>query len=407
MAHNSAPLTDLVRILGRRFDEDRCIQIASTLTLTTLLALVPMITVALTMASAFPVFESMIGAVQRFLVNNIVPESVSSITGYAAQFSENATQLTAMGIAFIAVTALLLMITIDNAFNDIWRTQRKRSLLQRILVYWIVLTIGPVFFGASLSVTSYLIRFSLGFIEHPPGLGVLILNIASLLLTATGLALLYWTVPNRPVKKRDAFIGGLSAGICLEALKQGFGFYITHFTTYEMVYGAFAAVPVFLLWIYASWLIVVSGASLAAILPEWRERAGQAEPAPGSDFFDALQVLKLLWRAHHDGGIVLLSQLHPAVKVRVDHLEKILATLAGVGYVARSSADGWVLSRDADAIKVEDLYRMFVFDTAAHVPARRGSAELDALVYEMSTRIGGHLQMTLAELFTQTDRTSA
>ena len=190
MAIRSAPLTDLVRILGRRFDEDRCVQIASTLTLTTLLALVPMITVALTIASAFPVFESMIGAVQRFLVNNIVPESVSSITGYAAQFSENATQLTAMGIAFIAVTALMMMITIDNAFNAIWRTQRKRSLLQRILVYWIVLTIGPVFFGASLSVTSYLIRFSLGFIEHPPGLGVLILRIASLLLTATGLALL-------------------------------------------------------------------------------------------------------------------------------------------------------------------------------------------------------------------------
>ena len=147
MAIRSAPLTDLVRILGRRFGEDRCVQIASTLTLTTLLALVPMITVALTIASAFPVFESMIGAVQRFLVNNIVPESVSSITGYAAQFSENATQLTAMGIAFIAVTALMMMITIDNAFNAIWRTQRKRSLLQRILVYWIVLTIGPVFFG--------------------------------------------------------------------------------------------------------------------------------------------------------------------------------------------------------------------------------------------------------------------
>lgn len=404
MVIKSAPLTDLVRILGRRFVEDRCAQIASSLTFTTLLALVPMITVALTMVSAFPVLETLLHAVQRFLVSNIVPESVSSITAYAAEFSANATQLTAMGIAFIAVTALMLMITIDSAFNAIWRTSRPRSLLQRVLVYWIVLTIGPVFFGASLSVTSHLIRFSLGFIEHAPGLGVLLLQFASLLLTSLGLAMLYWTVPNRPVKKRDAFIGGLAAGMCLEAMKHGFGFYIGNFTSYELVYGAFAAVPVFLLWIYASWLIVVGGASLTAILPEWRERAGQAAPAPGSDFFDALQVLKVLWRAHHSGSVVLLSELHPAVKVRVDHLEKMLTVLAGVGYVARSGADGWVLSRDAEAIKVEDIYRQFVFNTAAHVPARHGSAELDGLVYELSTRIGSHLQMSLADLFVQTEQ---
>ncbi len=404
MQIKSAPLTDLVRIFGRRFVEDRCAQIASSLTFTTLLALVPMITVALTMVSAFPVLESLLHAVERFLVTNIVPESVASITAYAAEFSANASQLTAIGIAFIAVTALMLMITIDTAFNAIWRTSRARSLFQRVLVYWIVLTIGPVFFGASLSVTSYLIRFSLGFIEHQAGLGLLLLRIASLVLTSIGLAMLYWTVPNRPVKKRDAFVGGITAGIGLEAMKQAFGFYIGHFTNYELVYGAFAAVPVFLLWIYASWLIVVGGAVLTAILPEWAERGGQAEPAPGSDFFDALQVLKLLWRAHHEGSIVHLSELHPAVKVRVDHLEKVLLTLSGAGYVARSGGEGWVLSRDAEAIAVEDIYRLFVFDSAAHIPARRGSAELDALVYDISTRIGSHLQMTLADLFLQTDQ---
>src|SRR6185503_18048278 len=161
------------------------------------------------------------------------------------------------------------------------------------------------------------------------------------------------------------------------------------------VYGAFAAIPVFLLWIYLSWLIVIGGAVLAALLPEWRERAGQAKPGPGSDFFDALQVLKVLWRAHRTGAVVAMSSLHPAVKVRIDHLEKILATLSG--------ADGWLLSRDAVAIKVDDIYRLFVFNPAAHVPARHGSAELDSLVYELSTRIGGHLQMSLEQLFTQSE----
>ena len=403
MLIKSAPLTDLVRLLGQRFVEDRCAQTASSLTFTTLLALAPIITVALTIVSAFPVFESWIGHLRRFLLNNIVPESASAITTYAAQFSENTTQLTTVGIAFVAVTALMLMITIDGAFNAIWRVSRPRPLVQRILVYWTVLTIGPLFVGASLSLTSYLIRLSLGLIDNPPGVGLLLLRFVSLLLTSVALALLYWTVPNRPVLKRDALLGGVSSGICLEAMKQGFSFYIAHFPTYKMVYGAFAAVPVFLLWIYLSWLIVIGGAVLAALLPDWRERAGQSRPVPGSDFFDALQVLKILWRAHKTGEIVALSNLHPAVKVRVDHLEKILARLEGAGWVARSGPNGWVLCHDAASIKVEDIYRLFVFHTDAHVPARHASAELDALVYEISTRIGGNLQMTLESLVSQTE----
>ncbi len=403
MQIKSAPLTDLVRIFGRRFVEDRCMQTASSLTFTSLLALVPIITVALTVVSAFPVFESLIRHLQRFLMNNIVPESVSSITAYAAQFSENATQLTAVGIAFVGLTALMLMVTIDTAFNRIWRASRPRNLLQRILVYWMVLTVGPLFVGASLSLTSYMIRLSLGLIDNPPGLGLLMFRFTSLALTAVALALLYWTVPNRSVLKRDALVGGLSAGICLEAMKQGFSFYVAHFATYELVYGAFAAIPVFLMWIYLSWLIVIGGAVLAALLPEWRERAGQSEPVPGSDFFDALQVLKVLWRAHRTGAVVSVSSLHPAVKVRIDHLEKILATLSGAGWIARSGPDGWLLARDAAAIKVDDIYRLFVFNTGAHVPARHASAELDSLVYEISTRIGSHLQMSLAQLFAETE----
>ena len=407
MVIKSAPLTDLVRIFWQRFIEDRCAQIASSLTFTTLLALVPIITVVLTIVSAFPVFESLIENLQRFLIHNIMPESVSAITTYAAEFSDNATQLTAVGIAFVAVTALMLMITIDRAFNSIWRVSRPRSLLQRILVYWTVLTIGPLFVGASLSLTSYLIRLSLGLIDNPPGVGLLMLRFVSLALTSIALGLLYWTVPNRRVLKRDALLGGISAGICLEAMKQGFSFYIAHFPTYKLVYGAFAAVPVFLLWIYLSWLIVIGGAVLAALLPEWRERAGQSQPVPGSDFFDALQVMRKLWRAHHTGGIVTLSSLHPAVKVRIDHLEQILATLSGAGFVTRAGADGWVLSHDAATIRIEDIYRLFVFRTDAHVPARHASSELEFLVYEISTRIGDKLQMSLEQLFRQAEESAA
>ena len=407
MVIKSAPLTDLVRIFVQRFVEDRCVQIASSLTFTSLLALVPIITVALTVASAFPVFESFIRHLQRFLIHNIVPESVSAITTYATQFSENTTQLTAVGIAFVAITALMLMITIDGAFNAIWRVSRPRSLLQRILVYWTVLTIGPIFVGASLSLTSYLVRLSLGLIDNPPGAALLMLRLVSLSLTSIALALLYKTVPNRPVRKRDALLGGVSAGVCLEAMKQGFSFYIAHFPTYKLVYGAFAAIPFFLLWIYLSWLIVIGGAVLAALLPEWRERAGQSRPVPGSDFFDALQALKMLWRAHQTGEVVSLSNLHPVVKVRVDHLEKILAILSGAGWVARSGANGWVLARDAATIRMEDIYRLFVFHTDALVPARHASAELESLLHDLTTRIGSHMQISLEALFSQAEQGAA
>jgi membrane protein len=336
-----------------------------------------------------------------------MPQSVATITTYAAQFSENASQLTAVGLVFVAVTALLLMFTIDRAFNDIWRVSRPRPLLQRILVYWTALTMGPLFVGASLSLTSYLISLSLGMIDDPPGLGLLLLRGASLGLTSVALALLYHVVPHRSILKRDALLGGVCAGVCLEAMKQGLSFYIAHFPSYQLVYGAFAAVPIFLLWIYLLWLIVIAGAVLVAVLPEWRERGGQSQPVPGSDFFDTLQVLKVLWRAYRAGEVVTLSRLHPAVRVRVDHLEAILNALVGATWVTRSGSYGWVLSRDAATIRVADVYRLFVFRSDSHMPARHASAELDALVQALATRIDETMQMSIEELFEQAQQDGA
>ena len=304
---------------------------------------------------------------------------------------------------FLGVTALAMMFTIERAFNDIWRVSRRRQPLQRVLVYWAVLTVGPLCIGASLSVTSYVVTVSLGLVSQTAELRFLVIRLIPLVLTALAFALVYFAVPNRPVRRRDALTGGFVAGMCFELMKQGFGFYIAYFPTYKLVYGAFATVPIFLLWIYLSWLIIVAGAVLVAALPEWRERAGQSRPVPGSDFFDALQVLRILWRAHRTGDVVALSQLHPVVRVRIDHLEKILGMLAGAGWVARSGADGWVLVHDAATITLDNLYRLFVFHTDAHVPARHASAELEALVLDLSTRIGAHLQMSLEALFGLTE----
>ena len=279
MVTKHATLTRLLRILGRGFIEDRCVRVASSLTFTTLLALVPVVTVLLTVASAFPVFRSLLEQLHNFVVQNMLPRSADAVTAYAQQFSENAANLTAIGVVILGVTALLLLFTIETEFNVIWRVSRPRPFLRRVLVYSTVLVLGPLLIGASLSLTSYLISLSFGLVAEVPGARLALLRFLPLMLTSAAFALLYFTVPRCPVMKRDALAGGIAAGAGFEVMKHGFGFYVTQFPTYTVVYGAFAAVPIFLLWIYLSWLVILGGAVLVAVIPEWRGRAGPRRPA--------------------------------------------------------------------------------------------------------------------------------
>jgi membrane protein len=406
MSNARTPITDLLRILSDRFREERCTQLAGSLTFTTLLALIPMLTVALTVVSAFPLFEPLLDYVQTFVINSLVPSSIDAIATYADQFSENAARLTTLGIVFLAITALLLMLTIDRAFNNIWRVSRPRPLVQRLILYCGLLTVGPVLIGASLSLTSYLITLSLGFIEETHAGKVLVLKVIALLLTSIAFAFMYLIVPNRRVRSRDALVAGLAAGLCFEAMKQGFGVFIAHFPTYKLVYGTFAVLPIFLLWIYVSWLIVVAGAVLTAVLPEWRERVLQNEPVPGSEFVSAIQALKLLCQAGHAGDPVSLSKLHGTVKERIDRLEEIMATLSTAGWTARAGRRGWVLARDATRIKVADIYRLFVFRADSAGFRDHASAEAAALVREIVSGMERNMQMSLGDLFNGANQVS-
>lgn len=396
-----APLQSLVQfacVAARRFHEDRCMQIASSLTFTTLLALVPLITVALTVFSAFPVFGTLTEHLHEFLLENMLPESVDLIASYTEQFTANAAKLTAVGVAVLAVTAIMLLVTIDHAFNQIWRVPRPRTPVQRIFIYWALLTVGPVLLGASLSLTSWLVSVSLGLVSDIPGAGIGLLRTIPVVLIWFAFALLYLTMPNRRILVKDAAFGGLLAALAFEAMKRGFAIYITQFPTYKLVYGAFASVPIFLLWIYLSWLVVLSGALVVAVLPEWRERAWQAEPAPGTQFFDALHILKLLWRAHRSGEVLLLGQLHAAVKLRADGIEAILDAMSDAHWVGKVGA-GWALIRDAEEIRVADVYHLFVFRAGAKLPAREADPELDKLAREIAGRIGENMQTSVEHLF--------
>jgi membrane protein len=392
-------LVDLARIVMRRFYEDRCMQIASSLTFTALLALVPLVTVALTVISAFPVFGQMTAALQDFLLENMMPASADVIASYTQQFTLNAARLTAVGIGFLFVTSVMLLLTIDRAFNDIWRVRRQRPIVQRVFVYWTLITIGPVLIGASLSLTSWLVGQAVGLVRGLPGAGVALLTIVPVLLTSLAFSMLYIAMPNRRIEPRDAVIGGLIAGLAFEVMKRAFAFYVAQFPTYTLVYGAFATVPIFLVWLYVSWLVVIFGAVVVAALPEWREGAGQASPVPGSDFFDALQILKILWKAYRSGATVTLPELLAASTVRIEQVENILETMVGAGWVSRTAPAGWALHRDPASITVDDVYRLFVFRGEAHRPARGADPELEAQVHELGARIAEHMRATLETLF--------
>lgn len=384
-------LLSFLRFLARRFSEDRCIQIASSLTYTTLLSLVPLAVIALTVISAFPAFTDLVTQLKIFLLTNMVPEAAGKIiTVYMHQFSEKAMRLTAAGIAALAVTALMLMLTIEHAFNLIWRVRTPRPLLQRILTYWAVLTLGPLSIGASLSLTSYLVSYSLGYVTFIPVLGVLVLKIVPVVITTAAFSLLYLAVPNRYVPLRHALVGGLVAGVGLELMSRAFTAYILHFSSYTLVYGAFASLPVFLLWIYLSWLVVVSGAVVAASLSYWRWGAWRIERTAGRRYFDALRLLRVLHRGQRQGVALNLQFLRQETQVALDELEDILRRLRDASLVERTTRQGWMLARDADDIRLAEVFRLFVFK-----PESGMSEGDDQALRELALRLSGHCEEAL------------
>jgi membrane protein len=259
--------------LGRRLDEDRCMLTAGSLTYTTLLASVPLLTVALAMATALPVFNRFIVDLQDWVALNFLPDAVGLDVFFdqLGEFAEGAAGVISVGTAIFAATALVLVITVDDAINRIFRVPRKRHLAKRLAIYVAVLILGPLLVGASVSMTSYLVVDSLGALN----LGWLtqsVLRFLPFVFTCAALALVYYAVPNRQVSPRHALAGALIAGLAFEAAKRGFAIFITKLPTYAVIYGTFATVLFFLVWIYISWLVLLAGATLTAMLPEYGER---------------------------------------------------------------------------------------------------------------------------------------
>lgn len=390
-------LANFVVLVYRRFKEERCFQLCGSLTFTTLLALVPLITIMLTVVTAFPVFDDIVETLRSFVVTNLVPEASSKLIAvYMQQFAENAARLTALGIVLLAVTSIMLMLTIDRAFNTIWRVKRPRPLIQRVLIYWSVLTIGPLLVGGSLSLTSWLLTQSMGLGKQAPELTIAVLRLVPLVLTSVAFGFLYRTVPNRQVTVLDAAVGGIIAAFAFEAMKIGFGHFVARIATYKLVYGTFASLPIFLMWIYLSWVVVVFAAVITAVLPYWRTGGVLLKQPPGAQFVEAVEILKMLYRAYADGRVLNLQQLRIAVKLSWEDAESILDKLVAAGWVAKLQGNGWVLARDAGAIRVGDVFQMFVFGREA-ADVSEDSA-IRRLVSSVAANVDGELDFSLKEL---------
>ena len=242
---------------------------AGSLAFTTLLALVPLGTVALTFVARFPVFQQWLDALEVFLLRHMLPASADTVVHqYIREFTEKAANLTGLSIVLIGVTATLAAATVEREINLIWGVRRRRPLGRRIVVYALGLTAGPVLLGASLSITTWFITQSLAAVPLRWPVAELLAKPLPLLFTAAALTLMYAIVPWRPVAWRHALAGAAPAAVAFEVAKQGFAFYLTQVPTYQLVYGALAALPVFLVWIYLCWLIVLAGAAITATLAD-------------------------------------------------------------------------------------------------------------------------------------------
>lgn len=343
------PWRTTVATLRERFHEDRLGLTASSLTFTTLLALVPFVTVALAVFTVFPIFDTLQGGLQRWLVESLVPETIArQVLGYLTQFAAQASGLGAAGFSFLLITALMLILTIDRTLNNIWRVRRLRPLGQRVFIYWAALTLGPLVLGASLALSSYVMSASRGVVQTLPESARLLFDSIEFFVLAAGMAALFHYVPNTRVLWRHAWVGGFFVAIGIEGAKKILALYLSAVPTYSVLYGAFATLPILLVWMYVAWVIVLLGAVVTAYLPSLLAGVARRASGPGWKFQWAVEVLQQLAAARTDPVRGLrVSEMAQRLRVDVLTLTPVLVPLVALGWIALVSDPSEMTGLDA------------------------------------------------------------
>lgn len=326
----------------RRWSEDRCPQVAGSLTYTTLLSLVPLFTIVVALLSSLPFFEDVMVQIKIFLLINLVPDIAGKIiTVYMQQFAGNARRLGVIALVGLFAMALALLFTIDKALNAIWRVRNRRKFWQSALGYSALLAAGPVLMGASLWATSWLVALSLDQVNLSRSTEQAVLRIVPVSVSATAFFLVYRFFPNRPVPWRHAALGGILAAVAFEVMKALFAEYVRLVPTYSLVYGAFAAIPIFLLWVYLSWLVVLFGAEFTASLAYWSGGSWRRQAGLEANLRAALETGRALVLA--GGGPLTREELVKAANLPPEVVDESLARLSREGVVAQGEK-GWSLA---------------------------------------------------------------
>ncbi|MEX8521067.1 MAG: YihY family inner membrane protein [Leptothrix sp. (in: b-proteobacteria)] len=368
------PWLDTLRTLRLRFREDRLGVTASSLTFTTTIALVPLMTVMFAVFTAVPMFGTFRKALETYFIQNLVPDLIAKpVLSTLTQFAVKANRLGVLGLAFLGVTALALMLTIDRTLNGIWRVRQPRPLAQRVLLYWAVATLGPLLLGGSLTLTSYAISASRGLVSALPGGVALFLNLLELLLMAAGVTALFKFVPNTEVRWRHAWAGGAFVAIGFELAKRGIAWYLSAVPTYSTIYGAFATVPIFLVWLYLGWVIVLLGAVVAAYAPSLQMQVGRHPGTPGYRFSLALTLLGELAAARAGGqrgvGLMVLAEQLRLDPLQLEPIVEVLQQLDWVGRLDEAGAPRLVLLVDPARTQLAPLLsRLLLAPTPAMTP---------------------------------------
>ncbi|MFT3665346.1 YihY family inner membrane protein [Piscinibacter sp.] len=378
------PWLDTLRTLRLRFREDHLGLTASSLTFTTLISLVPLVTVTLAVFSAFPMFASFQVALQKYFLQSLVPDGIAKpVMGALTQFAAKASRLGSVGLVFLGFSALALMLTIDRTLNAIWRVRNPRPIAQRVLVYWAAATLGPLVLGISLSLTSYVLSASRGIVAELPGGVSLLLNTIEFALLAGGMAALYHYVPNTAVRWRHAIAGGVFVAIGFELAKKGLAWYLAKVPTFAVVYGAFATLPILLVWIYLGWVIVLLGAVIAAYAPSLQMRVARWPDRPGARLGLALALLAELARARQGEARGLsLAELSETLRVDPLQAEPIVDALVEMDWLGRldeADAARHVLLVDPAATPAAPLLAQMLLEPSPELRAFRERAGFDRL----------------------------
>jgi membrane protein len=396
------------KFLWKRFLEDRCFESAGALAYATLFALVPLAAVVFGVISLFPVYEDWVDRLSGFVFANFVPRAAETVADFLQDSAQNARGLPGLGAFALMLTALLTLSSIEDTFNRIWRVTTPRRAFWRVLIYWAALTLLPLLAVASLVISSYVASLPLLIETGEDADAGVLLTLLPLVLEIAAFTLAYRVIPNRTVAARHALLGGLLATLLFELAKTGFAMYLGR-ANYQQLYGAVAVIPIFLLWIYVSWVVVLLGASIAASASAFRFQPLAMRLPAGYELFGLLRLLGRFAEAQRTGRGLHTDELRRLEPLLTDDLlMRMLGEMSAIQVLRRTEEGDWVLARDLDHLSLGELYEasgLRVPIAEAWLPCRDDALgrRAEAGLNEVRLPLREHLKRSVATILDAAD----